>query len=133
MNSDFRLAYLITACLTMAFVADLCGQTDIRKQLQTQFIMAEDGDTIRIPEGNYTSSGTISMDGKKRIVIKGDGMNKTILSFKGQSEGAEGILITHSSDISIVGLTVEDAKGDGIKVKDTDGIAFREHIICVID
>lgn len=121
-----RFSTVLVMFLMVIVSPQVMSQTDIRKQLQTQFIMAEDGDTVHIDAGNFKSSGTISMDGKKRIVIMGKGMDKTNLSFKGQTEGAEGFLITHSSDITFIGLTVEDAKGDGIKVKDTDGIAFRD-------
>lgn len=98
---------------------------NIQKELQTQFIMAEDGDTISLEAGNFRALGTISMDDKKNIVIRGAGMDKTTLSFKGQSEGAEGIRITHSQNITMMDMTIQDAKGDCIKVMDTEGIFFR--------
>jgi hypothetical protein len=56
---------------------------DIEKDLQTQFIMVEDGATITLPEGNYAFKGTLSLEGKKSVTIKGAGMAKTVLSFKG--------------------------------------------------
>ncbi|MEM7371040.1 MAG: parallel beta-helix domain-containing protein [Bacteroidota bacterium] len=98
--------------------------TDIRKSLQKQFIMAEEGDTIRIPAGNFFSDGSISMDEKKNVVIMGAGKDKTIISFKKQKEGAEGIRIANSKNIKIMHLTIQDAKGDLIKVMDTEGIVF---------
>lgn len=122
------LATVSIALLIFTIPAFLQAQNegDIRKKLQTQFIMAEAGDTIQIPAGNYTSKGTISMDGKKNLVIRGAGMDKTVISFKGQDEGAEGINITHSENITIAGLTIQDAKGDGLKIKDTDGIFIED-------
>ncbi|MDX2249256.1 MAG: parallel beta-helix domain-containing protein [Bacteroidia bacterium] len=107
--------------LTTSLVAQ-SGSSDIRKQLQNQFIMAESGDTIEIPAGNFSSKGTLSLEGKKNLVIRGQGIEKTILSFKGQTEGAEGINITNCSNIKVEGFTIQDAKGDGLKAKDTDGI-----------
>jgi parallel beta-helix repeat protein len=51
-------------------------------------------------------------------------MDKTILSFMGQSAGAEGIKVTDSKNITISDLTVEDTKGDCIKTQKVDGIKF---------
>jgi parallel beta-helix repeat protein len=59
-------------------------------------------------------------------LIKGEGMDKTVLSFKGQTEGAEGLRISNCSNIQIIGLTVEDAKGDNIKVTETNGLYFSD-------
>jgi parallel beta-helix repeat protein len=103
----------------------LLAQKDVQKAIQTQFIMAEDGDTIHLDKGYIYLDGTLWMDGKSNILIKGKGMNETVLVFKGQSSGAEGIKVTNSKDIIIEGLTVLDAKGDAIKVQQTNGITFR--------
>jgi parallel beta-helix repeat protein len=97
---------------------------NIEKDLQTQFIMAEDGDTIHIPEGHFKFSGSIMMDEKNNIVIAGAGIDKTFLSFKGQSKGAEGLKITNGNNIVIQDLTVQDTKGDAIKTQDINGISF---------
>lgn len=97
----------------------------IEKELQTKLIMAEDGDVIEIPEGFYLFTKTLSMDGKKNITIKGKGMDKTVLSWKNQPEGAEGLHISNGKNIVLEDFTAEDAKGDNIKVNDTDGITFR--------
>ncbi|MEL6133971.1 MAG: parallel beta-helix domain-containing protein, partial [Bacteroidota bacterium] len=98
------------------------AQKDIRKQLQTQFIMAEPGETIKIPKGTYRSSGSISMDEKQDIVIQGAGIDQTIISFKGQIEGAEGVRIDNSQNIILRDMTLQDAKGDLVKVMNTKGI-----------
>ncbi|MDP5169137.1 MAG: right-handed parallel beta-helix repeat-containing protein [Bacteroidia bacterium] len=95
-----------------------------RKQLQTQMILAEPGDTIDVPAGTHLVSSSLSLDEKQNVVIRGAGMDETIISFKKQRDGAEGIRIANSSNITIMDLTVQDAAGDCIKVMDTDGIAF---------
>ncbi len=97
----------------------------IEKSLQTQLITATDGDTIHLPEGNFMFSKSITMDGKNNIVIKGKGIDKTILSWKNQTEGAEGLHISNGKNIVLEDFSVEDAKGDNLKVNDTNGITFR--------
>lgn len=97
----------------------------IEKSLQTQLITAADGDTIDLPEGNFMFSKSITMDGKNNIVIKGKGIDKTFLSWKNQIEGAEGLHISNGKNIVLEDFSVEDAKGDNLKVNDTKGITFR--------
>ena len=97
----------------------------IEKNLQTQFILAEPGDTITIPEGLHSIRGTLSIEGKSDLVIRGQSMDQSILSFSNQDEGAQGISITNSINITLEGFTVQDTKGDAIKIQYTDGIIFR--------
>ncbi|MBK9255824.1 MAG: right-handed parallel beta-helix repeat-containing protein [Saprospiraceae bacterium] len=99
---------------------------NIESGLQSALITAENDDTIRLKAGYFWFTRGLMMDGKDRIVIKGEGMDKTVLSFKGQTEGAEGLRISNCSNIQIIGLTVEDAKGDNIKVTETNGLYFSD-------
>jgi len=98
----------------------------IERDLQAKLIMAEDGETIELPEGHFLFTRSLSMDGKKNITIRGMGMDKTILSFKDQQEGAEGLKISNGVNILLEDFTILDAVGDNIKVSDTDGITFRK-------
>jgi len=98
---------------------------NIEKDLQTQFILAEPGDTITIPKGLHAIRGTLSIDGKSDLIIRGQSMDQSILSFSNQDEGAQGISITNSINITLEGFTVQDTKGDAIKIQYTDGIVFR--------
>ena len=103
--------------LSLAFLSscsDNITYQDIEKQLQTQLILSQDGDTIRIGEGHFKFNASLTMDARKDIVIKGAGRDKTFLSFKGQQEGAEGIKITNSENISLEDFTIQDTKGDCI-------------------
>lgn len=97
----------------------------IEKDLQTQLIMIEDGGTIELPEGYFMFTRSLIMDGKSNITIKGKGMDKTILSWKNQTEGAEGLRISNGKSITLEDFSIEDAKGDNLKVNDTKGITFR--------
>jgi parallel beta-helix repeat protein len=101
------------------------GQKEFQKKIQTQLIDAADGSTIELPAGTYHLDASLSLDGKKNIVIKGAGQDKTILNFKNQISGAEGIKITNASTITIQDLTVQDTKGDGVKTQLVDGITFK--------
>ncbi len=42
----------------------------IEKSLQTQLITAADGDTIHLPEGHFMFTNSITLDGKKNILIR---------------------------------------------------------------
>lgn len=98
---------------------------DLRRQLQAQFIESPDGAVIEIPEGRFQLNMALWMDGKKNITLKGKGMDKTILSFKDQIAGAEGIKITNSSNITLQDITVQDSKGDLIKAQLVDGFTLK--------
>ncbi len=100
------------------------GQRDIQKRIQTQLIEAPDGAVISLEGGTFQFDASLSLDGKKNVTIKGAGMDKTVLSFKGQISGAEGIKITNSANITLRDLTVQNTKGDGIKTQLVDGITF---------
>lgn len=101
------------------------AQKEFQKKYQTIFIDTPDGAVIELPEGSYHLDGSLWLDGKKNVVIKGAGMDKTILNFKDQLSGAEGIKVTNSTDITIQDLTVQDTKGDGLKTQLVDGITFK--------
>lgn len=101
------------------------AQRDIQKKLQTQFIEAENGSVIELPEGHYQFDASLWLDGKKDVVIRGAGMDKTVLNFTGQITGAEGIKVTNASNITVQDLTVQDTKGDGVKTQLVDGITFK--------
>jgi len=123
--------YFLAAVVVFAFG---CSSSDyvetrewksIEKSLQTQLITANDGDVIELPEGNYMFTKSLTMDGKSNITIRGKGMDKTVLSFKNQTEGAEGIHISNGKNIVIEDFSVEDAKGDNVKINDVNGITLR--------
>jgi parallel beta-helix repeat protein len=119
-----RLAtlFLLLICFSINIVF---AQKDAQKKIQTQLIEAADGTTIEIPEGRFQFDASLSLDGKKNVIIKGAGIEKTILNFKDQLSGAEGIKITNASNITLQDLTVQDTKGDGIKAQLVEGITFK--------
>ena len=94
------------------------------KEFQTKLILTESGDVLEIPEGTQNLLGTLSLEGKENIIIRGKGVDVSILSFAQQEDGAEGLKIINCKNIQLEHFTIQDSKGDGIKVQDTDGITF---------
>ncbi len=111
--------------LVVAKISGVNAQADFEKKLQTQLIVAENGATVEITEGAFSLTKSLSLDGKKNIIIRGKGMDKTILSFKNQTSGAEGLRVTNCENITLEDLTVQDSKGDLIKTMHVKGITFR--------
>jgi len=125
------MKYLVLVTVTILFYSCASENSEpvvwqsIEQSLQTQLITVADGGTIELPEGNYMFTKSLAMDGKSDIVIKGKGMDKTRLSFKNQTEGAQGLLISNGSNIVLEDFSIEDAKGDNLKVSEVRGITFR--------
>ena len=92
--------------------------------LVAQFIEAKEGSTITIPEGFYELSTQLVLDNVNKITIKGAGMYKTVLSFKTQSTGGEGMKIA-GNNITLEDFTVIDAPGDDIKTQKCENLTFR--------
>ncbi len=124
MNRLLISGFLITLLATCTKPVDRPWKS-IERSLQTQLITAADGDRIDLPEGNFMFTRSLTMDGKANIVIRGKGMNKTVLSWKNQQEGAQGLQVSNCRNIVLEDFSVEDAKGDNLKVNDTRGITFR--------
>ena len=114
---------VLSCCLLLCF--SVVAQKEFQKKFQNQFIEALDGSTIELPAGRFSLDASLSLDTKRDIVIKGAGEDKTILSFKGQISGAEGIKITNSYNITLQDLTVQDTKGDAVKAQLVENITMR--------
>ncbi|CAN7294113.1 parallel beta-helix domain-containing protein [Duganella sp. LjRoot269] len=95
-----------------------------QKKLQEQLLDAKPGSVVEIPAGTYRLTSGLTLRGNG-VTIRGAGMDKTILSFKGQITGPEGMLV-YASNFTIEGLTIEDSKGDGLKINDGDNITIRK-------
>jgi parallel beta-helix repeat protein len=115
---------LIIATLYSCSSAENREWLSIEKDLQSLLINAEDGETIEIPAGNYLFKKGLLIDGKKNVTIRGAGIDETVLSFSMQEEGAEGIKASNCINLVFKDFTIEDAKGDNIKVTDAQGIRF---------
>lgn len=97
----------------------------IQRDLQTRLITVGDSAVVEIPEGHFMFSKSLLVDGNRHLIIRGQGIDKTILSFELQEEGAEGFRVANGEDITLQDFTIENSKGDNIKVTDTKGITLR--------
>ena len=109
----------------MLFLLNSKSIAQFEKRIQLDLIFAEPGDTIKIKPGSYDILGALSIVGKKNIVLKGSGINSTVLNFKNQLDGAQGLSISKCQNITLEDFSIKDAKGNAIKCQYTDGIIFR--------
>jgi parallel beta-helix repeat protein len=91
-----------------------------QEELQEALIVAKEGDTLKLAKGIYYFEDGLSLD-VDNVTIEGEGMNDTILNFSKQVSGAQGLLVT-SNQVTLKEFSVEDAKGDAIKVIGAKGI-----------
>tara|TARA_B110000438_G_scaffold232921_1_gene228794 strand:+ start:28 stop:1266 length:1239 start_codon:yes stop_codon:yes gene_type:complete len=92
------------------------------EEIQEALILAEPGDIIRLTAGTYNLEDSLSLD-VDNVHIEGEGMNQTILNFKNQQSGAQGLSVT-SDNVTLQDFSIQDAKGDAIKVKGVTNIKF---------
>lgn len=92
------------------------------EEIQTALIFAKPGDIIDLDEGIFYFEDGLSLN-VDDVTIQGKGMNKTILSFKNQKSGAEGLMVT-SNKVVLKDFAIEDTIGDAIVVKGAEGISF---------
>ncbi len=121
-------AILLTALLASA--APLAAKTiavppgaDMREAIQTALLDAKSGDVVLLPAGTFSLTNSLSLD-VDGVTVRGAGPDKTILSFKAQTQAGEGLLVT-SSRVLLEGFAIEDTHGDGIKAKGADRISFK--------
>jgi len=96
----------------------------VQYDLQERLINAVPGDVIQLAEGIYRLQSQLDLT-CDNITIRGRGSDKTILSFRGQEAGSEGLVATGNAFV-IEDLAVEDTVGNAIKVLGSDGVIFRK-------
>lgn len=97
--------------------------SDLQYELQARLIDAVPGDVIELGEGTFQFHAELSV-ACDNLTIRGKGPEKTILSFRGQQVGSEGLTATGDGFV-VEDLAVEDTAGDAIKVLGADGVVFR--------
>ena len=117
--------------ITLTLILAACSQDtdtattseDYQKTLMTQLIEAQPGDVIDIPAGTFHFNRGLTLN-QNGITLRGQGMDQTILSFKNQIQGAEGLFVS-GNDFTIQDLAIEDAKGDALKINEGRNIVIR--------
>jgi parallel beta-helix repeat protein len=95
-----------------------------QKKLQEQFLDAKPGSVIEIPAGKHALDRVLTLR-VNGVTIRGEGSQKSILSFKNEISGPEGMLV-YANDFTIEHLAIEDSKGDGLKINDGENITIRD-------
>ncbi|KQO02518.1 MULTISPECIES: parallel beta-helix domain-containing protein [Stenotrophomonas] len=119
------LALLLSACQQKApdAPAPPAGDAGFARVLQEKLLDAKPGDVIEVPEGTFQFDRSLSLR-VDNVTLRGQGMDKSILSFKGQKAGAEGLLV-NADGFTLENLAIEDSKGDGFKISQSENVTIR--------
>ena len=113
----------IIAMLAIALLCACAEQVPFEETFRVALETAQPGDVVEIPEGVFSFDRSLIMN-TDGVTIRGQGMDASILSFKGQLAGAEGLSVS-ASDFTIEDLAIEDAIGDALKVNEGSNIIIR--------
>ena len=123
----------LTRILTFVCMAGLiaaCGPNqsvtptlNFEETLQQKLIEARYGDIIEIPAGTHEITRSLSLN-VSGVTIRGAGIDNSILSFRNQIQGAEGLLVS-ADDFIIENLAIEDTVGDALKINESDNVIVR--------
>ncbi len=130
----------IVGCVLLAVTASVSGLTtidssfgatykigpgpDVQYRLQGRLIEAVPGDVIELEAGHYELKRQLDIVADN-ITIRGRGPDKTVLSFKKQDTGGQGIEATGDNFV-LEGLAVEDTAGNAVKVNGARNVTFRD-------
>lgn len=98
------------------------GQND-HERVQTALIDAQPGSVIQLGEGTFHFSQGLSLT-TNNVTLRGMGEGKTLLSFKDQAVGSQGLLVK-ANDFTVEDMALLDTAGDAIKVEGATGVTFR--------
>jgi parallel beta-helix repeat protein len=124
------LRYLTTAaCVALLAMGSAEAKTfrvdpgpGAQAELQAALVQARPGDTVRLARGRFELTAALSLE-VNDVTVRGEGADKSVLSFTGQSSGAEGLLVT-SDDVTLREFGVENTRGNGITSKGADRIRY---------
>jgi parallel beta-helix repeat protein len=105
----------------VAFDASTATEPDIETAVQS----AKPGTTIVFGAGTFKFKNTMAV-ASSGLTIRGAGIGQTILDFDGMTAGSDGIAAQDgSNNLTLTGFTVQNTKGNAIKVIGSDYVVFR--------
>jgi parallel beta-helix repeat protein len=116
----FWFLILITSFSASAKEVFIEPSNNSHEEVQTALIELSPGDVLTLSPGTFVFEDGLSLD-VDEVIVRGSGMDETILDFKNQMSGAQGLLVT-SDRVTLKDFAVTDAKGDAIKVIGAEGI-----------
>ena len=96
---------------------------NVQFELQSRLIESMPGDVIQLEAGRYEFRGELNLV-CRHVTIRGAGPDKTVLSFRDQQAGSDGLLATGDGFV-IEDLAIENTAGNAIKVLGANGVTFR--------
>lgn len=122
-RNSFAAALLLSAAVpAMAATHSVAAGDGAQERLQEALILAEPGDIVELGAGRFVLTDGLSLDANQ-VVVKGAGMDQTILDFTTQKGAGEGLLVTGDT-VTLRDFAMENPKGDGIKSKGADNIVY---------
>jgi parallel beta-helix repeat protein len=94
-----------------------------QREFLATLIQSSPGDIIELAPGTFNFDIDLEVT-TNNITIRGAGLDKTILSFKNQHMGSKGIEASGDNFV-IENLSVEDTRGNAIKVVGSKNVTFR--------
>jgi len=103
---------------------DLAGADAVyQDRLIEALIDAQPGDVITIPAGVFVIDQPLALT-VDNVTIRGAGMDRTVLNFRGMTSGAQGLLVT-ADNFTIEDIGLEDAPGDLLKINEAENVIIR--------
>ncbi|GAO45485.1 parallel beta-helix domain-containing protein [Flavihumibacter petaseus] len=130
MRNHFCLSAVIAACCLFAscsnlpkdaaekapeYATELTFNPGEESKIVEALLSLKANTSILLKAGKY-SFDNLSIAQVNHIALKGEGKDKTILDFSGQSQGGEGIRITNVIGLTVSDMTIRDSKGDLLKI-----------------
>lgn len=98
------------------------GEND-QEAVQQAMLEVQPGDMIFFKAGNYQFEDELTLS-VPNVTLKGEGMDESVLSWKGQRFGAQAIYVD-SDHFTVEDLGMEDMLGDGLKIFGADVVTIR--------
>ena len=122
LSNRFFIASLFLSTSVFSAVQVVQPSENSYQDIQEALILAEPGDVVRLTAGTFYLRDSLSLD-VNDVQVEGEGMNQTILDFSDQQSGAQGLSVT-SDNVTLQDFSIQNAKGDAIKVKGVTNIKF---------
>ena len=122
LSNRFFIASLFLSTSVFSAVQIIQPSENSYQDIQEALILAEPGDVVRLTAGTFYLRDSLSLD-VSGVQVEGEGMNQTILDFSDQQSGAQGLSVT-SDNVTLQDFSIQNAKGDAIKVKGVTNIKF---------
>ena len=117
-----QLAFKMFALL-LFFVSSSTSATTSFEHIQGLISEPNEYGLVQLPAGHFLIDRNLVSE-FDNIKIKGEGVDKTILDFKGQVTGTEGIDL-RGRNVSLSDLTILNTLGDGIRATAAEEVSIR--------